>query len=91
MWEQDKTNPEIRYWPKIISFLGFDPSPLASTLGEKLKAYRRRQGLSLAKLASQLGLDETSIWEWENGLSKPVPSSLSKLSLIIDKAAHYYR
>ena len=83
LWEQDKTKPEIRYWPKIISFLGVDPSPPPTTLGEKLKAYRRRRGLSQAKLASQLGVDATSLWEWENDLSKPMATSLSKLSLII--------
>jgi len=83
LWEQDKTNPEIRYWPKIISFLGVDPSPPATTLGEKLKAHRRRHGLSQAKLASQLGVDATSLWEWENDLSKPIATSLSKLYIII--------
>jgi transcriptional regulator with XRE-family HTH domain len=83
LWEQNKTKPEIRYWPKIISFLGFDPSPPAHTLGEKLKACRRSLGLSQAKLASHIGLDETSVWEWENDLTVPTAASFSKLSSII--------
>jgi transcriptional regulator with XRE-family HTH domain len=26
-WEHDKHEPEFRYWPGIIGFLGYDPSP----------------------------------------------------------------
>ena len=79
LWEQGRSNPEMRYWPKIISFLGSDPSPPPVSLAGKIKSYRRRHGLSQAKLASLLEVHETSICEWENGFSKPMIRSLCKL------------
>ena len=83
LWEQNKTKPEVRYWPKIILFLGFDPSPTGVSLSEKLKVYRRRHGLSQAKLAMLLGVDEASIGDWEKGVSNPSLASQAKLLVIL--------
>ncbi len=35
-WEKDQAAPELRYWPRIIAFLGYDPNPTPQTLGERL-------------------------------------------------------
>jgi len=56
-WEKGKTEPAIRFWPGIIAFLGCDPSPLPVTLGEHIRAERRRRGCSLALLARECGFD----------------------------------
>jgi len=56
-WERGKTEPAIRFWPSIISFLGYDPSPLPVTLGEHIQAERRRRGCGLALLAREYGFD----------------------------------
>jgi len=70
-WEKDKNFPVISQWPKLISFLGFDPSPPATTLGKKLQAYRRQHRLSRLKLAEKLGVDEGRLLLWEMDMSKP--------------------
>jgi DNA-binding XRE family transcriptional regulator len=45
-WEHDKHEPEFRYWPEIIVFLGYDPRPEPATLAERIRETRRRQGIS---------------------------------------------
>lgn len=64
-WETQGVEPELRFLPKIIAFLGFDPRPEGKTLGQKLRRRRQALGLSQKKLAKQLGLDPTSIFSAE--------------------------
>jgi hypothetical protein len=54
-WEKGKIEPANRFWPGIIAFLGYDPSPLPVTLGDHIRAERRRRGCSLALLARECG------------------------------------
>lgn len=70
-WELNRTEPEVRYLPTIIDFLGYVPFPVGETFPERLKAYRLMQGLSQEKFARELGIDETTLWKWENGKSSP--------------------
>ncbi len=57
-WEKDRCYPAMKPWPGIIEFLGYDPSPVPKTMGERLLAYRRRNGPNRKGLARQLGIDE---------------------------------
>jgi transcriptional regulator with XRE-family HTH domain len=69
-WEQGTTHePEVRFFPAIVRFLGYDPSPAVSSedLGLRLKAARRARGLSQESLARLLGVDESTVQEWEAG------------------------
>jgi DNA-binding XRE family transcriptional regulator len=70
-WEKDHCYPSMKHWPGVIEFLGYDPNPEPKTPGERLLAYRRRQGLSRAALAKQLGADEATLWRWEVNRRKP--------------------
>jgi transcriptional regulator with XRE-family HTH domain len=66
-WEKGRNEPEIRFYSGIIRFLGYDPTAPGPTLsmGERLKAARRARGLSQAKLADLLGVDPTTVRDWE--------------------------
>jgi transcriptional regulator with XRE-family HTH domain len=66
-WEKDKHEPEFRYWPGLIGFLGYDPNPEPQTLGERIKAKRRREGLTLREAAARLGIDPGTFETWEKG------------------------
>jgi transcriptional regulator with XRE-family HTH domain len=67
-WEKNRTSPTLEFLPRILSFLGYDPSSdHAPTLGEKIKRYRRINGLSIKKLAQQLGIDQGTLARWEKG------------------------
>jgi len=50
-WEGNASQPPVQYMPAIIRFLGYDPSPLATTFPERLIASRRTQGLTQRQLA----------------------------------------
>ena len=64
-WEKDRCYPAMRHWPRIIEFLGSDPSLLPKTIGERLLAYRRKHGLSRKAVCQALLADEATVWRWE--------------------------
>lgn len=64
-WEKDRTEPAIRHYPAILAFLGYDPFPPPVTLADRLKAKRRALGLSIDALAAQLGVDPSTVADWE--------------------------
>lgn len=73
-WELDQREPEVRCWPGLIGFLGYDPSPEPRTLGERVKAKRRREGLTLREVAGRLGVDLGTVEAWEKDeVRKPYP------------------
>ena len=65
-WETGRT-PDIEHWPAIIDFLGFEPWPEPATPAQKLRAARRRQGLSITEAAHILAVDPSTFWWWEHG------------------------
>lgn len=84
-WELNHTSPEIRYTPRIIAFLGYDPSDIqAETLGQRLIVYRQKMGLSQKKLARQLGVDPATLGRWERGKGLPSPKLRNQLMTIPD-------
>ena len=71
-WEKGRTNPRLYLLPKIFEFLGYDPFPLSTAAaGEKIREYRRKNGLSIKKLAKILHVDPTTLARWEKGKGKP--------------------
>ena len=59
-WEKNKTEPLVALMPAVLRFLGYDPLPVPTTLGERMAAFRRRHGLSLKEAALRAGVDEES-------------------------------
>ena len=51
--------------PAVIRFLGYDPIPVPTTLGERMRVYRLRNGLSIKEAARRVGLHEDSWADWE--------------------------
>src|SRR2546427_993871 len=45
-WEQARTEVEVRFYPVLIQFLGYDPLPEARTRGQAIRRARLNQGLS---------------------------------------------
>jgi transcriptional regulator with XRE-family HTH domain len=70
-WERDVREPMVSFYPAIIRFLGSEPWPVPTTLPERLKAERRRRGLSIAEAANVVGVDEGTYGRWENGMWSP--------------------
>ncbi|HZL00859.1 MAG TPA: helix-turn-helix domain-containing protein [Caulobacteraceae bacterium] len=57
-WERDGRPPLVHMYPAIIAFLGYEPWPEPETLGEALRAERRRRGLAVKQAAPLVGVDE---------------------------------
>lgn len=87
-WENNRAQPQVNYFPRIIEFLGFLPFELdPSTFIGKLKAYRLRNGLSHKRLGKILNVNATTIWGWESGERKPLKGMLATLNKIFDNSA----
>jgi DNA-binding transcriptional regulator YiaG len=70
-WETNRRAPAIRFVPRIIAFLGYDPYLAPSSLPERILAARRRQETSRREFARRLGLDEETLALWERGTRQP--------------------
>jgi len=70
-WELNRTEPEIRFLPAIVRFLGYTPWPAGRFFGERLLAFRRERGLSQAECAQLLGIDPGTLSAWERNLRVP--------------------
>jgi len=79
-WERDIRTPGDRFYPALIQYLGCEPWGESVTLGEKLKAERRRRGLSIDRAAEVMGVDEGTFGRWERGEWKPQSQSMRAIS-----------
>ncbi len=71
-WERGRTEPTLQALPRINKFLGYQPESVSSeTLGQRIKAYRRTEGLSRKALASKLGIDPDTLGKWEHNEGEP--------------------
>lgn len=64
-WEKGRMEPSVRFYPAILGFLGYDPSPAPQSLSERLISKRRELGLSVKRAAKLIGVDETTFTRWE--------------------------
>ncbi|AJY71933.1 hypothetical protein RW64_11940 [Geobacter sulfurreducens] len=81
-WERG-VEPELRFIPKIIDFLGYVPFGCpVGTLG-RLGYYKLINGLSYAGLAVQVGIHNEQLQAWLTGRTKPSPKSLSRLEAFL--------
>jgi transcriptional regulator with XRE-family HTH domain len=70
-WENNRAEPEDWLYPSIIRFLGREPWPQAKTLAERLRAARRRRGMSIKAAARLMGVAHGALANWENGDAMP--------------------
>ncbi len=80
-WESNLCEPEVRYMPAIIKFLGYVPFTTDLTLfSEKLKYYRLLKGLTHQQMGKVLNVDGSTIGSWEIGNHKPHKNKLSHIT-----------
>ena len=70
-WERGQTEPPVKYWPRIMDFLGYCPYQEARSMGELLRLHRTHRGLSHRELAKLLRVDAGSLSRWERGKRRP--------------------
>jgi transcriptional regulator with XRE-family HTH domain len=58
-------------------------TPKARALGKALRAAREERGLSLRKLAAELGRDPGALSRWENGERSPKPTDVAQILTLL--------
>ncbi len=66
-WEKGHTQPYAHGYPPIIAFLGYDPTPEARTLSERLRLKRQELGVTFSQVAQYLGWDGGTLTRYLNG------------------------
>ena len=85
LWEHGLARPLARHYSRIVRFLGYDPEPGDRSLAGRLRATRRRLGLSQADFAASVGLDEGSVCRWESGSRTPSRWMAGRVAAILDR------
>jgi len=84
-WEKNRTEIGARFVPAIIQWLGYDPLPSPSSLGEWIAIERTRRGLARRALAAALGWDESTVSKYEQGDCPPSGRKLQQLRAALGK------
>ena len=81
-WEANRVTPDISKSPKIIGYLGYDPSPAPGSFPESVRALRRHLGLDRQQFAKQLGVDAKSVLNWEAARTVPFQRVRERLAAL---------
>ncbi|RZK37252.1 MAG: XRE family transcriptional regulator [Pedobacter sp.] len=85
-WENNRNEPQVKHYTRIIEFLGYFPLMFdVTTISGKLKAFRYENGLSQRRLATVLGVDTCTVRFWENEERTPSNRKLKNLELLLTK------
>lgn len=79
-WEANHVVPKVDKWPKIVQFLGYDPSPPPTTFGDAVTTLRYSLGLDRHRFARRLGTNAKSVMHWESNRRRPCNRLLAKLA-----------
>jgi len=79
-WEHDVGYPEVRFWPALTDWLGYDPNPEPENVAELLLALRRRLGFSQLSLATVIDVAPETISGWEQPAHRPTGRARRQLS-----------
>jgi transcriptional regulator with XRE-family HTH domain len=78
-WEHG-VEPELRYIPQIVDFLGYVPFDCPDDTVGCLAWYKRVHGMSYERLGAVMGRDPEQLMDWLSGRVKP---SQKNLDLIV--------
>ena len=63
---------------------------MAQSLGEKIKIARKAAGLTQRELADKIKVGNTTISNWEKGVSKPDPDQISSMCWALDVQPNFF-
>lgn len=88
LWESNRVEPELKWMPAILDFLGYDPTPAAQTLGQRLVRHRTRLGWTQRRLAQALRVDQTTLARWETGKRAPWGEYSERVAALLQEQIH---
>jgi transcriptional regulator with XRE-family HTH domain len=84
-WEANASQPDFRWMPAVIRFLGYNPLPEAKTMAEQLVRHRTTLGLSQQDSAKRLGVDPGTLAKWERGEREPAISFQTRIERFLNE------
>lgn len=67
-WENNRSEPQMKYYPHIIKFFGYYPFGLdLSTFKGRMEAFRFINGLSQKQFGILMKIDTRTALQWEKG------------------------
>ncbi len=85
LWELDRFRPLARHHGRLVRVLGVDVQPTGQGLPERLRAARRRVGLTQAELARRLGLDEGTVVDLEAGRRRASRKAIAAVAAFLEE------
>ena len=74
---------DLRYMPRIIEFLGYNPIPCPDNILERLAWYKQVNGLTFEDLGAEMSRDPEQLADWLSGRHKPFWRNLEKIELFL--------
>ncbi|MEW6409673.1 MAG: helix-turn-helix transcriptional regulator [Nitrospirota bacterium] len=74
-WEHG-TEPELRYMPKVIEFLGYVPFECSEDPVGQLRYFKLVNGLSYERLGDLMSRDPEQLTDWLSGRHRPNSNNL---------------
>ncbi|WP_199139921.1 recombinase family protein [Pedobacter sp. ASV12] len=83
-WENNRSKPQISYYPRIHHFLGFSTTTFDETnFGGRIRTYRWRNGISRKDIARLLKVDISTVRAWEKGLNMPSQKRINEVEVLL--------
>lgn len=86
-WECGRI-PQVAAYPAIVRFLGVEPWPEPTTLADKLRAERRRRGITITQAAAVLGVDPNTFWWWEQDRAPHLVAHRERIAAFLRAPRH---
>ena len=83
-WEANTSQPDLRFMPAVIQFLGYNPLPEANGWGGRLVRHRTSLGMTQEEAAKRLGVDPGTLARWERGEREPTGMALSRVKRFLE-------
>jgi DNA-binding transcriptional regulator YiaG len=84
-WENDHYEPQMKFRPLIISFLGYNPFEMdQNSFGGKLHAWRTLNGVTTKELAKRLSVNKSTVQDWEQNRRLPHQGMLRRVQELLE-------
>jgi transcriptional regulator with XRE-family HTH domain len=84
VWDWENTRSvDLRFIPRVIKFLGYNPISQPEDLMGKLAWYKLVNGLSLERLGFEMGRDPEQLADWLSGRHKPCRRNRESITLLL--------
>jgi len=83
-WEGGKTEPAVGFYPRLISYLGYNPLPEAESRGQRIRRKRVSRGMSRKAAADAAGVDEATIKRMEEDVKGMANRAVRAICRLLD-------